>query len=158
MCHGSDDFESSQSSQKRYLFPIVELQERRTEFYYSKIKDLNNLISGKLSSRFELIKAKERCESEIGNRSPEDTMSLTMCLTESEQKKKDDFEEQIFGTYMPEMETKKNFDDDIYDSSENVKDNNAIMTKIQNIRFEVMDELDAQPIVKKLKGPDVKVI
>lgn len=154
----SDDLDTSQtSSQKRVLFPIPELQERQTSFYYSKIKDLNTLISCKLTSRFDKIKAKAEQDIGKGTPSPDTKVSMTDFTPESGKRPRD-FEEDIFDVYASQEVTKPKFENDIFDSAENMKDNKEISTKLKNIQFEALDASDTQPIIKKLKGPDsVKV-
>ena len=117
------------------------------------------MISCKLSLKFDKIAAREQTQDEEGIPSPQARKSpRAALLPELEpEKPKRKFEDIIFEEDFANAATTERTENDIFDTSVNVKDSREIMSKIKNLRFEVTSEMDMQPIIKKLKGPDTKV-
>lgn len=150
-----DDFQKQQCQQTHMEVELPLL-------YYSKIKDLNNRISCKLCLKLDELKSNQSSvDQEKDIKSPRS--SPPSPLPEAEEpfsqlgKRKRNFEEDMFNEYMTNMATElKSTDDGIFNSSRqmNVKNNTELVKKLQNLNFEVLNEADARPIMKKLKTND----
>ena len=151
--------------QQHQLFKKDEIGRELPMLYYSQIKKLNHKISYKLCLKLDEFKLKHNLinyERDIDSpRSPK-PFTLPPELDDSGStlgKRKRNFEEDMFDEYNSNITTAPEFEDDrIFDSSINVKSPMDLMVKLKNINFEVLNEQDTRPIMKKLKTSEVKVI
>lgn len=129
--------------------------------YYSKIKDLNNRISCKLCQKLDQLKEKPSLsDNERDIKSPRSLPSSPVPEAEDSVsqlgKRKRNFEEDMFSEYMTNIATDTSLaDDGIFSTSTQIKDPLDLMSKIKNINFEVANEGDSRPIMKKLKTSEV---
>ena len=129
---------------------------------YTRIKDLNNRISGKLCHKLDQLKTKQTFPELERDRikSPISKSPLLKAMEPGSQlgKRMKDFEDDMFNEYLKDVETElRAVDDNIFNISNGMRSSTDLGLKIKNINFEVMNECDTRPIMKKLKRPDNRV-
>lgn len=162
----SNDQEYAKPQDAKWYSKKYEQDQLRKELplLYTKMKDLNNRISGKLCSKLDELKNKQSfLEDDRGIKSPapRERIPLSVVMEPNSQlgKRMKNFEEDMFNDYVKDAATSmKTTDDGIFDLSNRMRNSMEMGLKIKNINFEVQDETDTRPITKKLKKPEVRVI
>jgi len=131
-----------------------------SELYISKLKDLSAKISSKLAHKFEEIKPKlltfDLSHAQVPNLQSSENQLLSKEERQMLEHRDRNFDEIIFAQLKKGSITK---DENIFRASEFPNNLNKEVTaaQIKDIKFEVENEMDAQPILKKLKGVEMKV-
>jgi hypothetical protein len=121
--------------------------QEKTSFQVHRIKDLHSTISKKLSQKLKALCIEESMETEKESQKKNSKDSVNGKRRRSSM---DDFFE---GEYINNALLQAKIEGDIFDTSKILTNGKDILSKLQNIRFDIIKESDTQPIIKKLKVP-----
>ena len=153
------------------IIPEFQIQNRddmlyseRSSMLYSKLKELNNRISSRLSDKLRQIKAKEMTlrefEEEIKVSFPTPDKSPFENNSQLLGKRQGNFEDDASNEYVNKKLEKMRRPSRLFDLFEtNFKEETLLemSSKIKSINFKATNEMDSCPITKRLKAIESKV-
>lgn len=132
--------------------------------YSKKVQEMSRGISEKLAWKYDQLKQRlqpESEESDNGLQEPSSSNERTKVEEESTNLKKREgsFEETLFnlysnGQYFSALKHEKSLLDVSFALRKTSTSSSDVISKLNNIRFEPVDELDSRPILKKIKAEE----
>jgi len=131
------------------------------EHQIKRLRELNYSLTKMIDEKNEVFAIQEREALEsIPKVTPakKSTSNTERKVNLSKRKRANTYEDSLFqNEYINKITTEIILKDDIVTQSKIMGNPNEILTRIRNIKFDVITEEDAAPIVKKLKTLDTKV-